>query len=188
MNHKSRLMGMSTSMNLKQRLTAFFTCIDCHGFTLTGWSCWKCDRRLCFGCAGGWARYYGWSPGFGTCESCKSEYTKAYEREFPLNKKRRTFRTPLNPTEYSRRLFMQEPIYLAFSELKPWPSLQKIRRFYRGDLTACYEAVQRFSANLQFCRCLLRAQYFIFHFLCLLFACGQGIRVSIFHCTQYTDI
>lgn len=103
-------------MSLKQHLAAFFLCIDCRRFTLTGWSCRICGSRLCFECAGGYAMYRGYSPGFEMCEACKDDNDRAMRANFPIKKgvygystaiqKRRcTEHTPLNLTGTSRRRF-----------------------------------------------------------------------------------
>lgn len=183
-------------MGLKQRLDAFSFCVDCRKFTLTGWRCWKCHRRLCFACAGGWAMSYGYSPGFETCQSCKDEYAKAMDARLvtymetyqPRNKKRRcTSHTPLTSTEHSSRLFMQKPIYLALSELKSRSSLQKIWRFDWRKFATSYQAVKRFSAYLQPFSSIFRAQYFIFHCQVSLWVSVGMVLLLIVHNTPTFD-
>jgi hypothetical protein len=118
---------------------------------------------------------YGWSPGFETCQSCKDEYAKTMdlrlatymEKYKPLNKKRRTFRTPLLLTaELSRRrllIFMKKSIDFALSKLKSWPSFQKIGCFNWFEFAAFHKTIQSFTANPQSFGSGLCAQYFVFH-------------------------
>lgn len=158
-------------MSLKQRLAAFFFCVDCGGFTLTGWRCRICGRRLCFDCAGGYAMCSLYSPGFEMCEACKDEHLESIRANFPIGqsrvydaKKQRTHGTLLTSSEISGRSLdwftSQDTLNFLLSKFQSITSLYVTRLLNWSNNPSFHHGVKGSSTYTQPFQCLVSTQYF----------------------------